>query len=613
MQLITQIIKDKFERIFFIYDLLGSLKGMFWLSVFLMFLATIWEGVILTAMATFLQSLVDTTKFSTSTFEAGSFIAAIYDYFKQIPEDYRLVVGFIFSAMTILMGNIINAGLHTFQSGFSTRFIINVRCKIFNRLYRSPMTYFDNHKKGALITMVVNESRSCYNVLKSSLQLLIAFFRTSILLLCMLMISFELTCLIVVFSAVFLLETVFISRILKRLSVVVVERTRALTVDADESIQGVKLVKLFNLYDMMENSFRNNCSRADFTNRKQNIISQWQGAISQIIMLMSVFALIYINMTYSIVAISLMITFLYTLQKLTESLKMVNQSYGFFNSEIPRLDRIIDFMRKGEVYTEKSGEKVCDFLLKDRISFSGVYLSYGSEDVLKNIDLNVLKGQIVALVGESGSGKTSLANLLVRLYDVSKGAILIDGLNIREFDLAFLRARIGLVNQDSVLFNKTVRENIIIGREDATENEMIQAAKNAHVHEFVIGMPDGYNTLVGDRGVKLSGGQRQRINIAQIFLKLPEIMILDEATSALDTMSEQYIQESINKISKGCTSIIIAHRLSTVRHADKVVALDNGKIIEEGDWETLMNSKGLFYDMVMRQFFSKQSDLDKDI
>ena len=590
---------------------------MFWLSVVLMFLAAAWEGVILAAAATTFQTLVDTTRFTSSTFEQGSFMSWVYGIFSEIPEDYRVITAFTFTAITVLMGSVINAGLVTFQTSFSTRFIINVRCTVFEKLYKSSLSYFDNQKKGSLITMVVNESRSCYNVLKSTLQLQIALFRSFLLIGVLLAISPHLTGVVIIISGIFLAETLMISRILKRLSVIVVEKTRAMTVDADESLQGVKLVKLFNLYDNMKASFRRNCSVADFTNRRQSLIIQWQGVVANTFLIFSVLSLIYLNITFTFIAISLMLTFLYALQKLNQSLTEVNKFYGFFNSEIPRLDRIMEFFNQYDVYEESTGKIVPKKFMQKKLIIEDVSLRYESNAsenlkgksenfVLRNINLSVEKGQTIALVGESGSGKTSLANLIVRLYNPIKGRILIDGVDICDFDLNILRLRIGLVNQDTVLFNKSIRDNLLYGRKGATENDMIDASKKAHVHEFVTQFPDGYDTLIGDKGVKLSGGQRQRLNIAQVFLKKPEIMILDEATSALDSKSEEYIKNSINKISQNCTSIISAHRLSTVKHADKVVVLDKGKIIEEGNWKSLMKSKGAFSEMVQRQFFLKE-------
>ena len=610
-------VREKFYRLFFIYDLLGPLKKMFWVSVLLMVFSVVWEGVILAAVATMFQSLIDNTRFSASTFEQDSFMSWVYGYFHRIPDEYRVIAGFTFAAITVLIGSVINAGVATFQTNFSTRFIINVRCSVFEKLYKSSLSYFDNQKKGSLITMVVNESRSCYNVLKSTLQLLIALFRTIVLIGVLLAISPHLTGLVIIISAVFLVETVMISRIIKKLSEIVVKKTRALTVDADESLQGVKLVKLFNLHDDMNASFRQNCSIADFTNRKQTLIIQWQVVFANTILILTVLSLIYLNISFSLIAISLMLTYLYALQKLNQSLTEVNNHYGRFNQEIPRLDRIMEFFNHYNLFNEKTGKIAPEKLMQKSLILENVSFRYKSitsvkskskidDCVLKNISLSINQGQTIALVGESGSGKTSLVNLIVRLYEPTGGRILIDDVDIREFDLSFLRNRIGIVNQDTILFNKSIRENLFFGRQSATEPEMIDVAKKAHIHGFVTQFPDGYDTVIGDRGVKLSGGQRQRLNIAQVFLKKPEIMIFDEATSALDSKSEEYIKNSINEITQNCTSIIIAHRLSTVKHADKVFVLDKGNIIEEGNWESLMKSKGVFNEMVQKQFFIKE-------
>jgi len=610
--------QNKIFRLSFIYNLMGSLKLMFWLSVVFMLFAAAWEGIILAAAATMFQSLVDTTNFSSSTFEQGSFMSLLYNYFLEIPEEYRIIVGFTLTAITFLMGSIINAGLATFQTSFSTRFIIKVRCEIFEKLYQSSLSYLDNQKKGSLITMIINESRSCFNVLKSTLQLIVAFFRSILLIGVLVGISPHLTIVVFFISGIFLYETVFISRILKKLSVLAVEKTRAMTVDADESLQGIKLVKLFNLHEKMTTSFRNNCSVADFTNRKQSLIIQWQSVLANVFLVISVLSLIYLNITFSFVAISLMLTFLYTLQKLNTSLTQINQDFGFFNSEVPRLDRIIEFFDHNKIIIEKSGHLKSEQLIKKNLIFDNVSLNYSSnilkntsakknEGILQNISFTINKGQTIALVGESGSGKSSLANLIVKLYEPSGGRILIDEIDLCDFDLYFLRSKIGLVNQDTILFNKSIRDNLMFGNESATEKEMIDASKKAKAHEFVTQFPNGYNTLIGDRGVKLSGGQRQRLNIAQVFLKKPEIMILDEATSNLDTKSEEFIKDSINIISKNCTSIIIAHRLSTVRNANKVIVLEKGRIVEEGDWESLINSEGIFYKMVQKQFFLNKS------
>jgi subfamily B ATP-binding cassette protein MsbA len=325
--------------------------------------------------------------------------------------------------------------------------------------------------------------------------------------------------------------------------------------------------------------------------------------------------LIFVNVKLSLVSIALMLTFLVTTQKLYQVLLGINRSLGLFNSDIPRLDRLIEFADRYRYVRETSGSLSPAPLFAQEIRFEKICVDYMAQSqvqdvrnkgapALNDVTLTIAKGETVAIVGESGSGKSSLVNLLVRLYEPTDGRILFDKLEAGEIDLSLLREKIGIVSQDTILFNKTVRENIALGRRDASDGEVIEAAKLAHVHEFVMNYPDRYETVVGDRGVKLSGGQRQRLNIAQNFLKRPEVLILDEATSALDSQSESYVQSAVAKMAGFCTRIIIAHRLATIQHADKVVVLEKGEIVEIGTWDQLMRNEGKFFDMVKRQTFS---------
>lgn len=214
-------------------------------------------------------------------------------------------------------------------------------------------------------------------------------------------------------------------------------------------------------------------------------------------------------------------------------------------------------------------------------------------EVLHDINLTINKGETVAFVGMSGGGKSTLISLIPRFYDVTAGEINIDGNNVKDFLTGSLRNQIGLVQQDNILFSDTVRENILLGRPDATEEEIVEAAKMANAHDFIINLPEGYDTEVGERGVKLSGGQKQRLSIARIFLNNPPILILDEATSALDLESEAIIQEALDVLSKDRTTLIVAHRLSTITHADKIVVMENGQIVETGTHQELIAKKVL--------------------
>jgi subfamily B ATP-binding cassette protein MsbA len=247
----------------------------------------------------------------------------------------------------------------------------------------------------------------------------------------------------------------------------------------------------------------------------------------------------------------------------------------------------------------KSGDTKEEF--NGELRLENISFAYEEEPVLEDFSLSVPKGKTVALVGQSGSGKSTIANLVARFYDVDKGSITLDGVDIRDITKASLRGLMGLVTQDSILFNDTVRNNILLGREDATQEEIEAAARVANAHEFITQLPNGYETSIGDGGNKLSGGQKQRLSIARAVLKNPPIMILDEATSALDTESERLVQDALEKMMRNRTSLVIAHRLSTIQKADQIVVMHKGKIVEQGTHEELIDHDGTYRKLVRMQ------------
>ena len=238
------------------------------------------------------------------------------------------------------------------------------------------------------------------------------------------------------------------------------------------------------------------------------------------------------------------------------------------------------------------------------IVFDNVSFNYDddNEKVLKNVSFSIESGKTIALVGPSGGGKTTICSLIPRFYDVTEGSITLDGRNIKDITQKSLRQNIGIVQQDVYMFYGTIRENIAYGKAGATEEEIIEAAKKANIHDFIVSLPDGYDTFVGERGTRLSGGQKQRISIARVFLKNPPVLILDEATSALDNESERYIQKSLEQLSEGRTTLVIAHRLSTIRNADKIYVIEEGRIKEEGSHTELLETNGLYAKYYNMQF-----------
>jgi ABC-type multidrug transport system fused ATPase/permease subunit len=297
-----------------------------------------------------------------------------------------------------------------------------------------------------------------------------------------------------------------------------------------------------------------------------------------------------------------LLVFLLLVRQLVPRASSINRRYGALMNHTPSLRRVRAALDIDPNSFESGGTQCPAPLVTGRIRFDNVSLSYpGRPDVLRDVKLEIPKGQTVAVVGESGSGKTSLVSLLPRYYDVSSGAIYFDDTDISEIDLKHLRDRIGVVSQDVFLFNTTIRDNILMGREDASPDEVENAARAARAHGFISQLPNGYDTLVGERGVTLSGGQRQRVSIAQVFLRNPEIIVLDEATNALDTESEAFVQQSIDELMKGRTVFVVAHRLNTIRGADVIIVLREGEVVEMGDWAELSQAGGAFQSLLALQ------------
>ncbi|MBE6007677.1 MAG: ABC transporter ATP-binding protein [Lachnospiraceae bacterium] len=278
-----------------------------------------------------------------------------------------------------------------------------------------------------------------------------------------------------------------------------------------------------------------------------------------------------------------------------------------FQNGITGFQRFIEIM---DEEPEKDLPDACDIEnIEGNISFKNVTYSYGEEgDVLKDVSLEIKKGSTFALVGPSGGGKTTICHLIPRFYPLTEGQILIDGVDIKNISMTSLRRNIGIVQQDIYLFNASIRDNILYGRLDATDEEVIEAAKRANIHDYVMSLEKGYDTVIGERGVRLSGGQKQRLSIARVFLKNPPILILDEATSALDNTTEILIQQALDELCKGRTTLVVAHRLSTIKNADKIAVISKGNIIEQGTHNELMNEDGLYKKLYSQQF--RESDIE---
>ncbi len=307
--------------------------------------------------------------------------------------------------------------------------------------------------------------------------------------------------------------------------------------------------------------------------------------------------------TRSIISVTDLITFLLYINNFTEPIKKLISFTEQFQNGASGYTRFLEIL---EIHPDIEDKPDAKELLKAKgdISFENVFFHYEdhSETVLSNLNLHVNAGEYIALVGTSGVGKSTLCSLIPRFYDVSSGRILLDGTDIRDYTLKSLRNNIGIVQQDVYLFTGSVMDNIRYGRPGATDAEIVAAAQNANAHEFIMNLPEGYDTNIGQRGVKLSGGQKQRLSIARVFLKNPPVLIFDEATSALDNESEKVVQESLEKLARNRTTFVIAHRLSTIRNAEKILVLSENGIAESGTHEELLSRNGIYADLYQLQF-----------
>ncbi len=366
----------------------------------------------------------------------------------------------------------------------------------------------------------------------------------------------------------------------------------------EETLSGIRIIKAFNAIDESREHFEkeNHAYTRMMTRlyRKRDLaspLSEFLGIVVVVVVLMFGGRLI-LSQNSSITA-EVFLVYIGIFTQLIPPAKSIVQAFYNIQKGAASVDRINQILKAEEVIVEKPNA-FPKKSFEQRIEYRNVSFRYEEELVLRNINLIIEKGQTVAIVGQSGSGKSTLVDLLPRFYDCTEGCILLDGIDIRDYRIDDLRGLMGIVSQETILFNDTVFNNIALGMKKVSQHEVEKAAKIANAHEFIMQMPEGYQTLIGDRGTKLSGGQRQRLSIARAVLKNPPILILDEATSALDTESERLVQQALDKLMENRTSIVIAHRLSTIRFADMIVVLHQGEIVEKGKHETLY-TQGEFY------------------
>ncbi len=401
-----------------------------------------------------------------------------------------------------------------------------------------------------------------------------------------------------------LLPAMLISKRLRKITTATQEKVGDINTILFEIITGIRIVKAFSMQDYEYNKFKDQ-NRGFYklsmkAVKRINIISPVNEFTSSIYIVIVIY-LAYAQITAGNLTWGPFAVFLVEILLMIRPVKRLGKVYATLQQSLAAATRIFNILDTEDKIEEPKDAVIAPAVSKS-IIFNGVSFSYGEETVLHNIDLEIKKGEIVAIVGPSGAGKTTLVNLVPRFYDPTAGAISMDGLDLKKVTLKSLRDQIGVVTQEMLLFNDTIKGNIVYGTKGYSENDIIKAAKIANAHDFIMKLPQGYDTVVGERGFRLSGGEKQRLAIARAIFKNPAILIFDEATSQLDTESERYVQEAIDRLMEGRTVLVIAHRLSTIKHATKIVVLFQGKMADSGTHAELMQKGGLYKKLYEMQF-----------
>ena len=541
-------------------------------------------------------------------------VMGTFNYYVQYTlNKYGVWITLEFVCATIvisaLLGNLFRYLSQRTMENLRVHTLLNLRRTVFNNVMNLHLGYFNNERKGNIISKIASDVQVVQFSVTGTLQVV---FKEPLTLIFYMVLLFNMSAQLTFYSLLIIPVSAFvISRIVKRLKAQAIasQQTYGNMISyLDEALSGIKIIKAFNATEFIKNKFnKENVTYSAITRsmaRRQQLaspVSEFFGITMIAGIVLYGGHLIFIK-DASALKPEIFVTYIALFSQVTRPAKAISDSFSTIHSGIAAGERVLALIdEKPLIVDAPNAVDVTGF--NESIEFKNVLFAYEDKPVLKNINLTVPKGKTVALVGPSGGGKSTLMDLIPRFTEPMAGEILVDGVNIRDVTVNSLRSLMGIVNQESVLFNDSIFNNIAFGKTDATIEQVEAAARIANAHNFILETEEGYDTNIGDRGTKLSGGQRQRICIARAVLNNPPLMLLDEATSALDTESEKLVQDALNNLMKNRTSLIIAHRLSTIQNADSIVVLENGVIVEQGRHQELMSNNGLYRRLIDMQTF----------